>query len=172
MTVRATTPDAVRAALAAFRALHGDREGRGPLLAEQDRLDAAIVAGVERGEARVDVFGSDDVVAAVSVAFTVAGRLCLYQLARSLDDAHDGAGTALLAAVVENAAEKGCREVDLLRGDEGYKRSFADEQRTLGRLRAAGGLRGRLLLAAEDAARRVKAAVSARRTSRRAGSAA
>jgi CelD/BcsL family acetyltransferase involved in cellulose biosynthesis len=157
--------DGIPDALRRLRALHETRGDRGPLLAELDRIERAVVAGAARGEARVDVLASGDRVAAVSVAFVVAGRLSLYQVARSTDREHGSAGTVLLADVVEDAAAAGCHEVDLLRGDEDYKTSFADERRTLGRLRAAHGVRARVLLGVEDLARRARAAVSARRTS-------
>ena len=98
-----------------------------------------------------------DEVVAVSLAFVVAGRLSLYQVGRSLDRAHDGAGTALLVAVIEDAVTEGCSEVDLLRGGEDYKSSFADSSRPVGRLRTAHGGVARAQLAAEDAARRVSA---------------
>ena len=68
----------------------------------------------------------------MSLAFVVAGRLSLYQVARSLDGAHDGAGNVLLVAVIEDAVADGCHEVDLLRGGEGYKSSFADGTRVVG----------------------------------------
>ena len=117
--------------------------------------------GVRRREARVDVLASDDAVVAVSLAFVVGGRLSLYQVARSLDPEHDGAGNVLLVAVIEDAVAAGCHEIDLLRGGEAYKASFADGTRTVGRLRAAHGAAARALLGAEDVAR----SISARRRS-------
>lgn len=145
-------------ALEVFEALHRDRPDRAPLLAEMDRLRPALVAAVARGEARIDVLEVGGEPAAVSVAFVVGGRLSMYQLARSTAREHDGAGTALLVRVVERAAADGCTEVDLLRGEEAYKGGFASQVRVLTRVRAAHGVRGRLLLAAWDVARRANAA--------------
>lgn len=150
------------AALAAFGSLHQGREGRGPLLAQMPALTRALTSGVAAGEARVDVLAAGADVVAVSIAFVVAGRLSLYQVARSLDPAHDGAGNVLLVAVVEDAVAAGCHEVDLLRGGEGYKSSFAEQTRVVGRLRVAHGGAARAQVAAEDAARRVSARLRSR----------
>ncbi|KQW52518.1 hypothetical protein ASC77_24385 [Nocardioides sp. Root1257] len=150
------------AAFDAFATLQRGRDGRGPLVAELPTLARALTSGVAAGEARVDVLASAADVVAVSFAFVVAGRLSLYQVARSLDGAHDGAGNVLLVAVIEDALAAGCREVDLLRGDEGYKSSFADQVRAVGRLRAAHGGVARAQLAAEDTARRVSARLRSR----------
>lgn len=155
-------PD-VAAGLRALRRLHEERGDRGALLAHLDVVEQAVAAGAARGEARVDVLADGAEVAAVVASFLVAGRLSLYQVARSLRAEHDGAGTVLLADVV---AATDAHEVDLLRGDEGYKRSFAEHTRTLTRLRTARGRWPRLVLALEDRARAARAALSARRRSR------
>lgn len=154
---RCVSPADLPDAFEAFGSLHEDREGRGPLLAQMPALTRAVTDGVAAGEARVDVLAAGSDVVAVSLAFVVAGRLSLYQVARSLDRAHDGAGNVLLVAVIEDAVTGGCHEVDLLRGGEGYKSSFADATRVVGRLRAAQGGGARAQVAAEDAARRVSA---------------
>jgi len=159
---RRVAPAGLPDAFAAFRSLHEGRDGRGALLAEMPALTRALTAGVAAGEARVDVLAAGSDVVAVSLAFVVAGRLSLYQVARSLDSEHDGAGNVLLVAVIEDAVAAGCHEVDLLRGDEGYKSSFTDETRVVGRLRAAHGGAARAQLAAEDAARRVSARLRSR----------
>lgn len=153
-------------AFTAFLALHEGREGRGPLLAQIPALTRALSAGVTAGEARVDVLAAGSDIVAVALAFVVSGRLSLYQVARSLDRAHDGAGNVLLVAVIEDAVAAGCHEVDLLRGGEGYKSSFADQTRVVGRLRTAHGGAARAQLAAEDAARSVRSGLSARLRSR------
>lgn len=168
-------PDVV-AGMRALRRLHEERGDRGPLLAELDVVTRAVARGASRSEARVDVLAGESggvaavaevaevaEVAAVVVSFVVGDRLSLYQVGRSLRPEHDGAGTVLLADVV---AASGATEVDLLRGDEAYKRSVAEHTRTLTRLRAARGWWPRLLLRVEDVARTARAAVSARRRSR------
>lgn len=148
-------PD-VAAGFRALRRLHEERGDRGPLLAHLDVVERAVAAGTSHGEARVDVLADGTDVAAVVVSFVVAGRLSLYQVGRSLRPEHDGAGTVLLADVV---AATDAHEVDLLRGDEGYKRSFAEHARTLTRLRTARGRWARLVLRAEDTARAVLSAM-------------
>lgn len=154
---RRVSPVELPDAFAAFRELHQGREGRGPLVAQMPALTRALSIGVAVGEARVDVLAAGSEVVAVSFAFVVAGRLSLYQVARSLDGAYDGAGNVLLVAVIEDAVADGCHEVDLLRGGEGYKSSFADGTRVVGRLRVAHGSAARAQVAAEDTARRVSA---------------
>jgi|SRR6478752_410020 len=159
---RRISPADLPEAFAAFRELHEGREGRGPLVAQMPALTRALSVGVAVGEARVDVLAAGSDIVAVSLAFVVAGRLSLYQVARSLDRAHDGAGNVLLVAVIEDAVADGCHEVDLLRGGEGYKSSFADETRVVGRLRTAHGSAARAQATAEDAARRVSARLRSR----------
>lgn len=147
-------PSGLATALEDFRRLHAAREDRAPLLAALPLLARAVAAGMAAGEARVDVLETDGRAQAVSIAFVVAGRISLYQVARSLAREDDGAGTALLHRVVEDAVLDGCHEVDLLRGDEGYKSSLADDRRSIGRIRTARGpIAGALLAAGSEAAR-------------------
>ncbi|MGN6250786.1 MAG: GNAT family N-acetyltransferase [Marmoricola sp.] len=152
-------PDAdVDAALAAFWQLHERRGDRARLISHRHVLDAAVRAGVARGECRVDVLGSATAPIAVTISFEVAGRLSFYQLARSMRDEHGGAGTVLLVALFEDAAESGCREVDLLRGEESYKQHFSTLQRPLAQLEASHGVRARMLAAARHRARAAREA--------------
>jgi CelD/BcsL family acetyltransferase involved in cellulose biosynthesis len=146
VTHRRVEPALLPAALDAFRRLQDDRDGRGPLLEELPVLARALASGLARGEARVDVLESPTEVVAVSLAFVVAGRLSLYQVARSLDHEHRSAATVLLNRVITEAMADGCHEVDMLRGDEGYKASFADARRGLFRLRAGHGVMARGLV--------------------------
>lgn len=147
VTQRRATATTLDADLAAFRLLSGDREGRGPLLAELPRLGRALAAGLESDEARVDVLESPDGTVAVSIAFEVGGRLSLYQMARSLDRRHGSAATVLMARLIAEDVQAGFSEVDLLRGNEGYKASFADDARGAYRLLAGHGIPARGLVA-------------------------
>jgi CelD/BcsL family acetyltransferase involved in cellulose biosynthesis len=167
VTHRRVEPATLPAALDAFRRLQGDRDGRGPLLDELPVLARALASGLARDEARVDVLETPAEVVAVSLAFVVAGRLSLYQVARSLDHAHRSAATVLLNRVITEALADGCHEVDMLRGDEGYKTSFADARRELFRLRAGHGVLARGLVAGR--ALGVSAIRRVRRTAGRAG---
>jgi CelD/BcsL family acetyltransferase involved in cellulose biosynthesis len=144
--------DGVPAAFGELRRLHGTRDGRGPLLELLPTLEGAFADGVARDEARVDLLASPDEVVAVSLAFTSGGRLSLYQVARSLEHDHRSAGTVLLHRVIVDAVEAGARELDMLRGDEAYKASFADHSRAVLRLRAGHGLVARAVVAGWDAA--------------------
>ena len=160
---RAETVGDIEAALESFRALHEDRPGREAFLAELPALRAAVLAGAERGEVQVDLLTDDDGVVAVSLFFCTDGRLSFYQLARSLDSAHDGAGTTLIYRIVVAGIAAGFREIDLLRGDERYKASFADEVRELHRVRVGHGVAARLLAGGWRSASRARNAVAARR---------
>lgn len=150
---RRVPSEGVSAALDRMAALLAQRGGRDSLLDWFATLRTAVTLGVEQGEARVDVLApTDDAAAhggvvAVAVSFVVAGRLRLYQLARSGEPEHAGAGTVLLARVVSDAAEAGIVEVDLLRGDEAYKHHFAGHERPVHRLRVGHGLVGTALAA-------------------------
>ncbi len=156
-THRRLGPDDVRTGLAELRRLHEDRPGREALLAELPRLTAAVAAGAARDEARVDLLAGPGGAVAATVSFVVAGRICLYQVARSTAREHGSAGTVLLADVVQDAVAGGCHEVDLLRGAEDYKGSFADRSRPLERVRVAHGAWASAQLAGEDAARWLRA---------------
>jgi len=162
---RAATRQEVSAALDAFRALHERRPGREQLVAEMPALTAAALAGFESDEVRVDVLTDGDTVVAVSLFFCLAGRMSFYQLARSMDRAHDGAGRALVHRIIVAAIEAGFREVDLLRGDEQYKASFADEVRELHRLRVGSGSVARVVARGWRTASRARRALAARRGS-------
>ncbi len=151
---RRVQPEAYAETLEAFVRLQSDRAGREAMLALFDRLDRALAAGSRRGEIQIDVIASDDEIAAVSLAWKVGGRLSLYQIARSIDARHDGAGTVMLSLLIRNAIDDGLVEVDLLRGGEGYKGSFVDSVRQLHRLRAGHGVRARLVVTAWEAASR------------------
>jgi CelD/BcsL family acetyltransferase involved in cellulose biosynthesis len=137
----------VASTLDQLRRLHERRDGRGPLLQLLPTLTEAFADGVARGEARVDALASPDEVVAVSLAFTSDGRLSLYQVARSLDREHRSAGTVLLHRVIADAVTAGFHELDLLRGAEDYKSSFADSTRDVLRLRVGHGLAARALVA-------------------------
>ncbi|MCW2794368.1 MAG: hypothetical protein JWO76_3466 [Nocardioides sp.] len=144
---RRVDPAGLAEALAAFRLLQGDRDGRGPLLDQLPVLERALAVGLPLGEARIDVLETPVAVVAVCVAFVVEGRLSLYQVARSLEHEYRSAATVLLHRVIADAVADGCVEVDMLRGDEGYKSSFADERRQLHRLRAGHGVLARGVVA-------------------------
>jgi CelD/BcsL family acetyltransferase involved in cellulose biosynthesis len=140
---------AVHAALDHLRRLHGARWGeRSRFLAAYERFAAASRAGAARGEVAFhELVAGGQVVATVS-CLEVAGRVSLYQSGRLSEHRWRNAATVLLVKVVEDACRRGLAEVDLLRGDEPYKRNFASAARELLRLQAAHGAAGRLALVA------------------------
>ncbi len=149
---------AVRA-LETLRRLHSGQWGaRSRFLPGFGRFTAACRLGAERDEVAVHELHVAGNVIAIMVSFEVAGRVSLYQSARLTDFRWRDATTALLAASIFDACDRGFAEVDFLRGDEAYKGNFAPERRELFRLRTASGWAGRAGLRAETTARRAKAA--------------
>ncbi|MFB9311832.1 GNAT family N-acetyltransferase [Nocardioides plantarum] len=155
-------PDGVARALDDFEALHATRPGRQDLLAEMGTLRAALHAGLQHDEVWVHRLGDDDVTVAVSIAFVLGDRISLYQVARSTDPDHDGAGTALLAHVIAAAADAGVGSADLLRGGEDYKSSFVASAHEVHRIRAGRGRSGRAAVAAVEVAARSRRRLRAR----------
>jgi CelD/BcsL family acetyltransferase involved in cellulose biosynthesis len=160
---RATTRRDITEALECFRALHERRPGREQLLAEMPVLTSAALAGADRGEVQVDLLTDGDAAVAVTLFFCLDGRLSFYQLARSLDRAHDGAGRLLVHQIVVDGIAAGFREIDLLRGDEPYKASFADEVRELHRVRVGNGAASRTVAWGWRTASRARAMLAERR---------
>jgi CelD/BcsL family acetyltransferase involved in cellulose biosynthesis len=138
-------------ALATLRALHVARWGRrSRFLGSFDRFASAARAGAARGELTLhELVAQTTPIASVS-CFEVAGRASLYQSGRSVDPRWRSAGSVLLLEAIQDAARRGVREVDLLRGDESYKASFASDDRELVAVQGAAGGRGRLLAAGAE----------------------
>ncbi|MBM9459509.1 GNAT family N-acetyltransferase [Nocardioides sp. zg-536] len=139
-----------------FVALHLPRPDRRPLLRRMPELRRTLAAGFDRGEVAVLVAERHGRSCGVLIAFTTGGRLCTYQIARSLDHDLRDVGTLLYAVAVEDACAAGLTEIDLLRGDEDYKWTLASRSRDLHRLRASYGVLGRLALAGTELAERVR----------------
>lgn len=159
-----TRPDEAPEVLAAFWDLHRARGDRERLLTQAPLVDAAVTAGLRCGECRIDVLRDAGDPIAICIAFHVGDRLSLYQLARSVSPAHAGAGSVLLAQVIEDAIAGGCREVDLLRGEEPYKEHFTRSTRPMVALRAGHGLPGRVLVDARQGVATARSAVRSLRS--------
>ncbi len=143
--------------LDALRRLHRAQWGdRSRFLPSFDRFAAGCRLGAQVDEIAVHDLAVADAVIAIMVTFEVAGRVSLYQSARRTDSPWRDATTVLLNAIIRDACLRGFTEVDFLRGDEAYKRSFAPERRQLLRLRAASGRPGRVVMTAETAARQAR----------------
>jgi CelD/BcsL family acetyltransferase involved in cellulose biosynthesis len=148
VTHRVLRGASVDIALANLWRLHHTQWGRrSNFQAAYDRFAAASRAGAARGEVAFhELVAGEEVLAAVS-CFEVADRVSLYQSGRLREHRWRNAATVLLLKVVEDAGRRGLAEVDLLRGDEPYKRNFASAARELVRLQAAHGAAGHLALA-------------------------
>ncbi|WP_229052986.1 GNAT family N-acetyltransferase [Aeromicrobium sp. Leaf350] len=146
---RRLADDEVPAAMETFAALHRVRDDRVELARELPRILRAVELGTAAGGVRVYVGEKDGATGAVLVLFAAGGRLCVYQTARVVDDpSYNHIGTVLDVEAIMDAAADGFHEIDFLRGDESYKRSFVADERRLLRARVARGVRGRALLAA------------------------
>jgi CelD/BcsL family acetyltransferase involved in cellulose biosynthesis len=149
----------VARSLETLRRLHTEQWGaRSRFLPGFGRFAAACRLGAEQDEVAVHELHAAGTVIAIMVSFEVAGRVSLYQSARLTDFRWRDATTALLAASIFDACDRGFAEVDFLRGDEAYKGNFAPERRELLRLRTASGWAGRAGMRAETTARGAKAA--------------
>ena len=155
---RVAEPADVERALEDLRRLHTERwEAGSGFLPSYEGFAAAVRHGVGRGEVVLHELVVGDEVIACEVDFEVAGRASFYQGGRSGAPEWRGAGTMLRAAVVARACDGGLTEYDLLRGDEAYKRDWADGRRPLVRLRAASGAAARAVLLAMLAEERARA---------------
>ncbi|MBJ7594371.1 MAG: GNAT family N-acetyltransferase [Candidatus Dormibacteraeota bacterium] len=111
-------------------------------------------AAASRGEVLFYALYAGDDAIAVTVSFDVGGRVSHYQSGRDTDRRWHGAGTLLQARLIDEAVQRGSREVDLLRGEEAYKADFATGGRDLWRLRSATGPRAAAALIVDIAAQR------------------
>lgn len=144
-------PSDADALLADFLDLHGARFSHQsallPVRATFERaVRAALADGLMVGHRMTD--GNRPV--AVDLWFEFAGVASFYQSGRDPDPAWRGAGTTLKFHAIADAMARGCREIDLLRGDEPYKRDWAGDCREVRRVRTPPGLTER----ARHAARR------------------
>ncbi len=142
--------DDIEEALRLLQHLHAQRwEGTSGFLSGYQRFAAACRAGTAAGEVVFNALHAGDQVVGVMASFEVAGRISYYQSGRDPDRRWRGSGTVLLARVIDDAARRGMREADLLRGEELYKSDFATGARELWRLRCATGPRSMAALSTE-----------------------
>ncbi len=119
-------------------------EGRSNFLPVFDRFAAACAGGAAVDEVVVHELGNGDLVVAIVWAFEVAGRVSLYQSARLTDLRWRDVTNVLLAAIIDDACDRGITEVDFLRGEESYKERFTPHHREMFRLVAGAGVAGRV----------------------------
>jgi CelD/BcsL family acetyltransferase involved in cellulose biosynthesis len=147
MEHRVVPVEEVEVALETLRRLHQARWGsRSNFLACYDRFAAAGRLGAARGEFAFHELTAGEVVVAAVTSFEVAGRISLYQSGRVPEHHWRSATTVLLTRTIQDACRRGFGEVDLLRGNEAYKRNFASDAREILQLQAAKGLVGSLAL--------------------------
>jgi len=140
---RTVAPSDIERGLEELRRLHAATwQGGSGFLPNFDRFARAARVGVGEGELVLHELVIADQVVASQVVFDLAGRVSHYQGGRSPDRRWRGAGSVLMAAVIEDACSSGRAEFDCLRGDSAYKRVWASEQRPLLRLRAGHGVSG------------------------------
>jgi CelD/BcsL family acetyltransferase involved in cellulose biosynthesis len=130
-----TRPEAVGGFLARFHRLHAARwtEDGGT----QAFPDARLVRFHERiaerfadeGRLRLWTLWVASMPVAVAYAFDDAGRSLYYQSGFDPAWGHRSPGLVLLARFLEDAFDRGLREVDFLRGAEPYKRDWARAER-------------------------------------------
>ena len=145
VTLRTVRGPAVLSCLETLRDLHHAQWGdRSNFLPAFDRFVAGCAGGSVADEVVVHELVSDDNVVATVMAFEVAGRVSLYQSARHADARWRDSTTVLLAAIIDDACDRGFSEVDFLRGEEPYKGRFAPNRREMIRLVAGKGFVGRL----------------------------
>ncbi len=118
--------------------VHGDDSA---FLPHYDAFERIVVAGVTAGEAEFHVLARDDRVAAIDVVFVIEGFADDFQSGRdvSAPDAA-GAGSVLVAKVVEYGCQQGWKEIDLEYPDHEYKRRMTDRVRQLENAQARWGL--------------------------------
>jgi CelD/BcsL family acetyltransferase involved in cellulose biosynthesis len=132
--------------------LHGAR-WQGRRLGEFSAADAAFHrdfarSALDRGWLRLWTMEIDGAAVAAWYGFRFGDAEWYYQAGR--DPAYDdrSVGFVLLAHTIRAAFEDGVREYRFLRGDEPYKRRFAERDAGVETIAVARGLRGRALLAA------------------------
>jgi CelD/BcsL family acetyltransferase involved in cellulose biosynthesis len=136
----------------------GEKSGFTPELFHREIARMAL----DTGRLRLWFLELDGVPAAAWYGFRVGDVESYYQGGR--DRAYDdvSAGLVLLAHTVREALDDGVSEYRLLRGDEAYKRRFADDDAGLETVIRAGTARGAAALAAAVAAKRVRALLTRR----------
>lgn len=136
----------------------GEAAAHSPLLVEKGSamLEALVGAMAREGALRVFVIERDKQIIAISVNFEYRGELLAYLTAFDPAFARGSPGTALIIDYIKWALDHGVKSVDLLRGDETFKRRFATHTVTLGSLCYGRTAPGRLLLAVAAIYRRLR----------------
>lgn len=157
----------VLARLSALKRKWLDARGHASALFEEGdvALSALVEALARAGILRIFVLELDGLIVAISINFEQHGTLMAF--VTTYDPAFERAspGTLLMSDYIMWAFDRGLHTVDFLCGAEAFKQRFGTEAVTLGTFVAAGSLRGRAVLALDQARhalaqRRQRAAVA------------
>jgi CelD/BcsL family acetyltransferase involved in cellulose biosynthesis len=143
---------------ALHRSRWGDTSGFAPEAFHREIAHSALATG----RLRLWILELDGTPAAAWYGFRVGDVESYYQAGRDRTYDDVSVGFVLLAHTVRAALDDGVAEYRLLRGDEAYKRRFADDDPGLESVIRAGSRRGRAAVAAALAAKRGRALVRAR----------
>lgn len=167
-THRVLDPQDPVAALGVLRSVHSQRfAGRSVFLPTFDRFAVAADAGMRAGELAVHALARDDDVLAVEATFQVGDLVASYQagIDATRSEAR-GAGTALLASVIEWACDRGHTAFSFLRGEEDYKLRWAGHVDDVHRLTGGQGRGTDQLLRAHRVRSRLQRALPGPRPAR------
>ena len=153
--VRRAEPDDAEQVLDRLMELHDDRwSEESSFSSGWDAFAAAAAAGMRAGSVVVHEIVDSDRVIASELEMVCGNRASFYQSGRLTDHEYRGSGSVLKAEVLRWARASGMSELDLLRGDEGYKHDWATAQRSVVRVRTGVGPRGRPTATAANAWKR------------------
>ncbi len=138
---RVLAPDENGVGLTALYRLHRMRHGDdSDFLPWFDTFARIAYAGAAAGEFRFDVLARDDEIIAIEAMFQVGPYINDFQGGRDVArDAARGAGTVLVAAIIEDACTRDVAELDLHYGFVSWKRRFTDTVRPVVRLHSTRG---------------------------------
>ena len=143
----------VLARLSALKRKWLDARGHTSALFEEGEvaLSALVDAMARAGVLRIFVLEIDGLIVAISINFEQHGTLMAF--VTSYDPAFERAspGTLLMSDYIMWAFDRGLHTVDFLCGAEAFKQRFGTDAVTLGTLTTAGSLRGRAVLALDNA---------------------
>jgi CelD/BcsL family acetyltransferase involved in cellulose biosynthesis len=137
-------PARLQPALAELFRLHdlrSDASGRASSLdgpGVREFHNAFLGPALERGWLRLCLLEVDGTSIAAWYGWSIGGRYAYYQAGFDPAWSRSSPGMLLLADTIRLATEEGASEYDLLRGDEAFKRRFADDARQGASLTVAG----------------------------------
>lgn len=89
-----------------------------------------MLQALQRDELRLITLSVDDVVIGVEYAFKFNESLLFFQSGFDPDYQHLSPGHLLMMDLIDRAIREGVRNIDLLRGNYAYKKSYATQQKT------------------------------------------